>query len=433
MNSNQHNSKPARQTASHSEVAGVSVAVLTGGADRPYAYGLATALMAKGVKLDLVANDELECPEFHDQRSVNFLNLRGEQQPDASFIRKALRVSIYYAKLLHYAATAKPKVFHILWNNRFDLFDRTFLMVYYRLLGKKILLTLHNVNSGTRDSNDTAFNRFTLRTQYRLANHLFVHTEKMRLELMEQFNVPEERITVIPFGINNSVPNTDLTTDAARKQLGLGKSEKVILFYGCIAPYKGLEYLVSAFSKISGSDDTYRLIIAGRPKNCESYWTEIETFIEPYVQNGSVIVRPEFIPDEETEIYFKAADVVVLPYTHIYQSGVLFLGYSFGLPVIASDVGSLKDDIVQGKTGFICEPRNPDHLAQVIERYFSSDLYQNLSERRGEIANYANQRNSWGVVAEVTVKTYEDVLYSGQVNQVVPSPESSASFEMKTP
>ena len=433
MNSNQQNSKPTKQTASQNEVAGFSVAVLTGGADRPYAYGLATALMAKGAKLDLVANDELECPEFHDHRTVNFLNLRGEQRPDASFIRKALRVSIYYAKLLHYAATAKPKVFHILWNNRFEVFDRTFLMVYYRLLGKKILLTLHNVNAGTRDSNDTAFNRLTLRTQYRLAHHLFVHTEKMRLELMEQFSVPDKRITVIPFGINNSVPNTNLTTDAARKHLGLGKSEKAILFYGCIAPYKGLEYLVSAFSKISGSDDTYRLIIAGRPKNCESYWTEIETFIEPYVQNGRVIVRPEFIPDSETEIYFKAADVVVLPYTHIYQSGVLFLGYSFGLPVIASDVGSLKDDIVEGKTGLIFQPRNPDHLAQAIERYFSSDLYQNLSQRRAEIANYANQRNSWGVVADVTVKTYEDVLYSGQVNQAVPSPESSASFEMKTP
>ena len=55
---------------------------------------------------------------------------------------------MYYAKLIRYAATAKPKIFHILWNNKFELFDRTVLMLYYRLLGKRIVLTAHNVNAG---------------------------------------------------------------------------------------------------------------------------------------------------------------------------------------------------------------------------------------------------------------------------------------------
>ena len=60
---------------------------------------------------------------------------------------------------------------------------------------------------------------------------------------------------------------------------------------------------------------------------------------------GRVLLRADYIPDDETEIYFKAADVLVLPYRQIYQSGVLFLGYSFGLPVLAADVGSLKDEM----------------------------------------------------------------------------------------
>src|SRR6202043_640122 len=96
----------------------------------------------------------------------------------------------------------------------------------------------------------------------------------------------------------------------------------------------------------------------------------------------------EFVPDGETELYFKAADVLVLPYTHIFQSGVLFLGYNFGLPVIASDVGSLKEDIVEGKSGFVCKPRDPADLVKRIEDYFSSELYQQLAMRRQDIRDF---------------------------------------------
>src|SRR5580698_9423211 len=141
----------------------IAISLLTGGADRPYAFGLATALASKGVALDLIGNDDLDCPELRGQRGVRFLNLRGDQRPDASLVRKASRVLVYYVKLILYAALAKPQVFHILWNNKFESFDRTLLMLYYRLLRKRIVLTAHNVNAGRRDSNDTPLNRFTLR------------------------------------------------------------------------------------------------------------------------------------------------------------------------------------------------------------------------------------------------------------------------------
>ena len=83
---------------------------------------------------------------------------------------------------------------------------------------------------------------------------------------------------------------------------------------------------------------------------------EIQRAIERDVSRWRVLQRIGFIPDEETELYFKAADVLVLPYTRVYQSGVIVLGYTFGLPVIAADVGSLREEIVEGKTGFLCKP-----------------------------------------------------------------------------
>ena len=227
-----------------------SVALLTGGADRPYAFGLATALMSKGVALDLVGNDDLDGPEFHGQPHVNFLNLRGDQRPDVALRTKLGRVLSYYVKLISYAAKAKPKVFHILWNNKFEHFDRTLLMLYYKVLGKKVILTLHNINAGTRDGSDTRLNRLTLGFQYRLADHIFVHTAKMKLELTDNFGVRPARITTIPFGINNAVPNTLLTRTAARGRLGIRDTDKAILFFGNIAPYKGLEYLTSAFRRV---------------------------------------------------------------------------------------------------------------------------------------------------------------------------------------
>ena len=118
----------------------------------------------------------------------------------------------------------------------------------------------------------------------------------------------------------------------------------------------------------------------------------------------------EYVPDEDTELYFKAADVLILPYTHVFQSGVLFLGYSFGLPAIATDVGSLREEIVEGETGFVAKPRDPSDLARAIRRYFGSDLYRNLAERRGKIRAYANDRYSWNKVAGITTSVYSNLL-----------------------
>ncbi len=411
----------------------ITVTLLTGGSDRPYVFGLATSLMSKGAALDLIGSDELNCPEFHGQRGVTFLKLRGDQRPDASFLRKVSRVSMYYAKLIRYAATARPRIFHILWNNRFESFDRTVLMLYYKLLGKRIVFTAHNVNAGRRDSKDTPLNRLTLGIQYRFADHLFVHTEKMRRELIEEFRVQGSRVTVIPFGINNSVPNTSLTPVMQDSDWASERSERTILFFGRITPYKGLEYLIAAFQRILARREDFRLIIAGRPDNCERYWQTIQKAIRDDVQRGRVLLKAGFIPDDETEVYFKAADVLVLPYRNIYQSGVLFLGHSFGLPVLAADVGSLKDEIVEGKTGFVFRPEDPVDLANAIQRYFASDLFAELENRRQGIRDYATQRHSWDVVSQMTITVYAGLLRMSSPGQALNRDASSASLDAKAP
>jgi glycosyltransferase involved in cell wall biosynthesis len=100
----------------------------------------------------------------------------------------------------------------------------------------------------------------------------------------------------------------------------------------------------------------------------------------------------------------------VLPYLRIFQSGVLFLAYNFGLPVIASNVGSLKKDVVEGKTGFVCKPRDPADLANTIETYFSSPLYRQLETFRKDIQTFANEKYSWTRVGEITRSVYASLL-----------------------
>jgi glycosyltransferase involved in cell wall biosynthesis len=388
------------------------IALLTGGGDKPYALGIAAALTAQGIFVDFIGSDDLSMPAVLNNPRVTFLNLRGSQRSDASPFSKAWRVLKYYIHLISYAATARPKLFHLLWNNKFELFDRTLLMLYYRLLGKKITLTVHNVNARKRDSNDSFLNRLSLRLQYNFCDHIFVHTESMKSELVSDFRIAKSKVSVIPFGINNTVPNTALSTEEAKQQIGVGSGDKALLFFGNITPYKGLEYLISAFEVLLAKDRSYRLIIAGRPKGSESYWKEIQQAIARGGFGDRIIQKIEYIPDELTELYFKAADVLILPYSHVFQSGVLFLGYSFGLPAIAADVGALKEEIIEGETGFIFKPRDPVDLARKIDNYFNSELFGDLENRREQIRKHANEQYSWDKVAAITNAVYSNLLSS---------------------
>ncbi len=388
------------------------IALLTGGGDKPYAIGLATALISEGISFDFIGSTDLQTPELLNNSRVNFLNLRGDQSPQAHPLRKALRVLAYYLRLIKYAATSEAKIFHILWHNKFEIFDQTVLLLYYKCLGKRIVFTAHNVNARQRDGNDNWLNRLSLRVQYRLVDHIFVHTEKMKVQLRDEFGVPETRASVIPFGINNTVPNTALRADEAKQRLGLSKTDRVLLFFGSITPYKGLEYLIGALEELTQKSNDYRLVIAGKPKEGPGYWKSIQETITRKGLTQRVMARSENIPDEEVELYFKAADVLILPYTQIFQSGVLFLGYNFGLPAIAADVGSLREEIIEGKTGFVFRAKDPVDLAKTIDAYFSSELYGDLERRRPEIRDYANERYSWSKVAVLTTSIYSQLLQS---------------------
>jgi len=382
------------------------VALLTGGQDPSYVFGLVSTLSGRGIRVHVVGNDRVDNIEFHTSDRITFVDCRGLRR-NAGFLLKMLQLTAYYARLIAYVTFRSPEIVHILWNNKVEYFDRTILTLYFKCLGKKVVLTAHNVNKAKRDSCDSVLNRLTLRIQYHLADQIFVHTDKMKSELVEEFGVSPESVAVIPFGTNIAVPDTKLTATEAKRHLGIQDSEQTILFFGRIVPYKGLEFLVEAFHRLVRRDTNCRLIIAGEPmKGFESYIDDIRRTIADGGGADRILCRLGYIRDDETEVYFKAADVLVLPYRNIFESGLIFLAYRFGLPVIASDVGSFREELTNSGAGLLFEPGNSAALETALDGFFMSELYKDAPKHRQRIREYSSARQSWAIVGEITERVY---------------------------
>jgi len=385
--------------------------VVGGGGDIYYELGLLSGLIANGVRVDFIGSDSIKDAEVFKDENVSFYNLRGSQASNAPMKEKIVRILRYYLRLIKYSWKTDSKLFHIQWPNKFIHFDRVFLNFYYKILGKKLIFTAHNVNEGVRDGTDSFINRLSLNFMYKIVDHIIVHTDKMRRQVIEDFGVSEKKVTVIPFGINDMVFKSNLTRIEARSKLGLDSNERIALCFGRITPYKGLEYLLYALANQKKKNNHFRLIIAGKVDiNCGKYWQDIQGIINEHNLREYVIEKTEYIPDRDIEVYFKSSDVLMLPYKFIYQSGVLFLSYSFGLPVIATDVGSLREEIIEGETGFVCKPEDPEDLSEKIDLYFKSELFKNLEKHRKIIMEYANERYSWDKVGGITYGVYKTLI-----------------------
>jgi len=396
-----------------SRVNALRIALLTAGKDRHYVFGLLRAFQEKPIQVEVIGDDEMAKAAVMHTAHVDFYNLIGNQDVDTSLSQKVVRVLAYYARLVIYAARTDAKVFHIQWFRKFPYMERTLLNMYFKILGKKLVFTAHNVDGQARDGKSTVTNRLSLRFLYAIVDHILVHTAKMQQELIEEFDVAKEKVTVVPFGINDVIPESKLTRVQAKQHLSFRPDAKILLFFGTIVPYKGVEDLLSALAALIGADHPCRLIIAGPVwKEGVSYWRQLEEMITAHRLSDYVRkeIRFTYLPDEDIGVFFKAADVSVLPYKRIYQSGVLALSYRQGRPVIAADVGSLHEDIVEGQTGLVFRAGDAADLAAKIRLYFASDLYRELDTRGRMIREYGDDHFSWATNVDRTCAVYESLM-----------------------
>ncbi len=386
------------------------VSILNAGGPTDYLYGLASGLSGiDSLHIDVV-DGEASVGVLDTLPSVTLYNLRGDNLSRQSLTVKIFRILRYYSRLLWYAATTDAQLFHIQWDNSLFLFDRTLLLMYYKLLGKKLVYTAHNVDKEDRDDRSNVLNRFYLRAGYHLVDAIIVHTQRMKDELSVRFGVRPEMITVIPHGLNIRTPRTGVSKATARAYLGIDTASKVVLAFGLIDRYKGIELAIQAVTLLARSDRSVLLIVAGNPKRKSEYVETLKTLAEPLRATLQIRFDLRFVPVGEVESYFVSADCVILPYRKIFQSGILFLAYRFGIPVVATDVGNFREDIIENETGFVCKPDDAVAMAETLSKFFSSDLYASSETARQRVMAYAEEKYSWDHVARSTVRLYERLI-----------------------
>ena len=186
----------------------------------------------------------------------------------------------------------------------------------------------------------------------------------------------------------------NFSRENARKNLGLNKDDRVLLFFGYVRQYKGLHTLLKAIPLVLKKANV-KLIVAGEFYDSREKY---ENLINELGINYAVKIYDDYIPNEKVAMFYNAADVVVLPYVSATQSGIIQIAYNYNKPVITTNVGGLPEGVEEGKTGFIVPAEDPEKLAEAIIDFFEINNPESFSNY---IAEY-KQRFSWDrLVSEI--------------------------------
>lgn len=216
-----------------------------------------------------------------------------------------------------------------------------------------------------------------------------------RERLQRQLRLPDDFVVaVIPDGGGDA--NNPVDRGAARGKLGIAQDGPVLLFFGMLRRDKGIESLIDAASRVPGTD--WRLLIAGFPMDYTV--DEINTLVAKHGVQDKVILRLNYISDEEVPLYYYASDGVVFPYASSYTagSGPLMKGAcTYGRPVIASDVSELGRLVRESDLGLLSKPDDPESLAACIRDFLV--IPEDRKRRMAERALALGRANSWDAMA----------------------------------
>ncbi|MCC7118162.1 MAG: glycosyltransferase family 4 protein [Anaerolineales bacterium] len=286
------------------------------------------------------------------------------------------------------------QVIQILKSSQADIFHLTtsqewnpLLALFIKILGKPIVFTMHDPEHHLGAPLPM---RLSDMVTAQLSDAL-VTLSKLGKEQLTKRGFLENKVFHLPQGMYSSF----LRKSAERTQ------ENAILFFGRIEPYKGLEFLLQAFAQLSAELPGWKLIVAGHG-DLSAY--------QHYLKMESLEIINRYLDDVEVAELMQRASFVVTPYIEATQSAVILVSYAFARPVIATDVGSMSEVVIDGKTGFLIKPNDVEALTQAIRKlaFNSAD-----AERMGNYAyQLAQQEWSWDAVARRHLEMYQETLSS---------------------
>jgi starch synthase len=215
-----------------------------------------------------------------------------------------------------------------------------------------LVLTIHDprYHLGDRESQKTP--QALMDFGFHRASQVIVHGQQLKRVVVDQLGVADQVVHVIP-------PVPDITLEAAAPEPTAQEDERLVLFFGRIWEYKGLEYLIRAEPAITAQAPDAKIVIAGQGEDFARYRRLM-------VHPERFVVHNEYISNAKREELFRRASVVVLPYIDASLSGVIPVAYTFSKPVVATTVGVLPEMVEHGRTGYVVPPRDPSALAGAI-------------------------------------------------------------------
>ena len=227
------------------------------------------------------------------------------------------------------------------------------------------------------------------------SNQIIVHGEKLKEQMIKEYGLPNEKVHAIPIGEHEVAPFKIYEREDIKEDGNL------ILFFGRIWKYKGLEYLIKAEPMITKEMPDAKIIVAGTGEDFKKYE-------EMMMNRDNFIVHNRYIPYKEGAELFQRCSVVALPYIDASQSGVIPTAYGFKKPVVVTNVGSIPEIVDDGVTGFIVPPKNPEALAEAIVKLLKDEK---LRKEMGENAYKKLKTDlSWDKIAEKTIEVYEKAI-----------------------
>jgi glycosyltransferase involved in cell wall biosynthesis len=337
------------------------VILLSHGFQSEYEIGFANGLVRAGVAVILVGSDNTLLNR--KEPGVRVVNLRGSQRADRPALAKAFNLVRYVLSYLWFILRHRSVPVHVigLFSTR-STFASLVEALLTRIFAGRFVLTVHNLLPHERH---TGWNRIAYRTIYRLASRLMVHTSAMKKGLVTGFRIAPDKVVIVEHGFDQVTRFDAALRSQLRANLRIPDSAAVVLMFGVVARYKGVDLLLDAHAALPVVGDVH-VVIAGHCRD-ESLRLALRTCIQKHPSKHKIHWLDGFVPADEVPALLSAADCIALPYRHIDQSGVLFLAISAGLPVVASRVGSLADYVRPG-AGAIVPPEDVPALAEGIIR-----------------------------------------------------------------
>jgi len=268
------------------------------------------------------------------------------------------------------------------------------IMLILKMRGKKIILTVHNVIP----HESTFLDRALTKPVFALSDYFIAHSDNNKKALSKMFKIKESRIKEIKMGVHDMYCEEGVSKEDALKQLGL-EGKRVIINFGNIREYKGVDDLIEAFSIVSKKIKNSVLVIAGEPW---IKWEKYDKLIERKGLKGRVMAFLKYVPMSKVNQLFTAAELVVLPYKKFdAQSGVGNIALAFKKPLIVTDVGGLPE-LVRDKNA-VAKPCNPVELADKIVNVLNDRKLLNKMSKDSEILS---KEFSWDNVRKETIEIY---------------------------